>query len=175
MSNEMYIERWNHQLRIPVPGSPILSVDEAAARYDRKEPFVVVDGTRGDDGSHQPQWVMGWAHTGARMSFLNLHGSVWRLIDYDARDGRLWRWKTVDYTYASDDRYYAVNACTQKITSKFDPDGTGYIDFDDKSKEVVDRARFESAPIVANFWMDWPEFGQWNGLTDPDYGFDMSQ
>ncbi len=175
MSNEMYIERWNFQLRKPVPRTPIFSVDEAVARYARHEPVLVVDGTSGDDGSHQPRWVMGLGRTGVRMSFLNLPGSVWRLIDYDARDGRLWRWKTVDYTYASDDRYYALNAPTQVITSKFEPDGTGYIDFDDKSKEVVDRARFESAPMVANFWMDWPEFGQWNGLTDPDYGFDMPQ
>ena len=67
------------------------------------------------------------------------------------------------------------NDTTQMFTSCFEPDGTGYIDFDDTSKEVVDRARFESAPLVANFWMDWPECGQRNGLTDPDYGFDTPQ
>ena len=57
----------------------------------------------------------------------------------------------------------------QTYTAKLEPDGTGYVDLSDKSKATVDRARLTDAP-VSGFWLDWPEFGHWEDLTNPDHG-----
>lgn len=54
-------------------------------------------------------------------------------------------------------------------TAEFEPDGNGYIEFKERSRRDVDVARMSEAPVSA-FWMDWPEFGDWGRLADPDYG-----
>lgn len=167
----LYVERWNDLRRKPVKGYSWLSPEEAAERYaTRRGDLALVDGTRGDDGEHHPRWVIGVAHNGIRVQFFTPRGgSVWRTVDYDARDERLWRWITAEYTYADDDRFHPEFESVQTYTAKLEPDGTGYVDFNDKSKATVDRARLTDAP-VAGFWLDWPEFGHWEDLANPDYG-----
>lgn len=96
-------------------------------------------------------------------------GSVWRSIDYDVRDGRLWRWITTEYIYPDDSTFYWLNEHIHMYTAEFEPDGTGYVEFREKSRSDVDVARMTEAP-VSGFWTDWPQFGNWDLLADPDYG-----
>ena len=125
---------------------------------------------RDADGRPRPAWAFGVGFRGVRVQFFTPGGgSIWREVDYDLRDGRLWRWVTTEYVYPDDERFYRRNRSTRIDTAKLEPDGTGFVDFNDKSKSTVDRARLTDAP-VSGFWLDWPEFGHWEDLTNPDYG-----
>jgi hypothetical protein len=169
----LYVTAWNDMTRKPLGGGHRwLDVDEARGRYDvSHERIEVVEASRRD---HLDRPVPAWTiylrrDVGARVQFYTDAGSTWRLIDYDLIDGRLWRSVTADYIYADDDRRHDFFEATQKVTSKFGPDGTGTIDIDDKSEPEVARARLSDAP-VSGFWLDWPPFGQWDELSDPEYG-----
>lgn len=167
----LYVERWNERRREPILGFSWLSVREAAARYAfKREDLDVLDGTRGADGRLRPRWAMAVAHNGVRVRFFTPGGgSIWRSTDYDARAGRLWRWSTTEYVYADDEIFHRQSESTHKYTAQFEPDGTGFVEFTDRGKPTVDVARMTEAP-VSGFWMDWPEFGEWDLLADPDYG-----
>ncbi|MBO3095619.1 hypothetical protein [Cellulomonas dongxiuzhuiae] len=177
----LYVGRWNVTLRQPIPGFGWLRPEEAALRYAYKQgdltladrakgDLAVVDGTRDAEGQLRPRWVIGVGHTGVRVRFFTPGGgSIWRSTDYDAREGRLWRWITTEYVYPDDDTFHRQSESTHKYTAKFEPDGTGFVEFTDRSKPTVDVARMTEAP-VSGFWMDWPQFGQWDLLADPDYG-----
>ena len=167
----LYVERWNEMTRRPAGDFRWLSPEEAAQRYeDKREDLAVVDGTRGSSGELRPRWVIGVAHNGVRVRFFTPGGgSIWRSTDYDAREGRLWRWITRGYVYANDDTYHWQNQSTHMYTARFEPDGTGSVEFKDKAKPTVEVARMTEAP-VSGFWMDWPQFGEWGLLADPDYG-----
>lgn len=177
----LYVERWNEMTRRPAGDFRWLSPREASQRYAYKRGDLsladvgrgdldVLDGTRDADGQLRPRWAIGVGHTGVRVQFFTPGGgSIWRSTDYGAREGRLWRWVTTEYAYADDDAFHRRNEAVHKYTAKFEPDGTGFVEFKDKSKPTVDVARMSEAP-VSGFWMDWPEFGHWDLLADPDYG-----
>lgn len=170
----VYVERWHERRREPVLGFRWLSVEEAEERYrtrTRTGELNIVDALlRDPDGRPRPRWAIGVGMRGVRVRFFTPgSGSISREVDYDDRDGRLWRWITVEYTYPDDERFYRLGQSVRFDTAKLEPDGTGYVDFNDKSKETVDRARLTDAP-VSGFWLDWPEFGQWDDLANPDYG-----
>jgi hypothetical protein len=166
----LYTLRWNAKRREPVPDSPWLDAEEAARLYAARDHFVAVDGARGPDGELRPRWVLGFGRRGVRAEFFTPGGgSVEQSTDYDDRDGRLWRWITVRYVYPDDTRFHREFDSVAMYTAEFEPDGTGYVDFTEKSKDTVDRARMTDAP-VSGFWLDWPEFGRWQDLTDRDYG-----
>jgi len=106
---------------------------------------------------------------GVRAQYFAAHGgSIEQSADYDDRDGRLWRWITIRYIYPEDARFYEEFECSAMYTAHFEPDGTGYIDFEE-GKDTVDRARMTDAP-VSGFWLDWPAFGHWQDLADNNYG-----
>lgn len=171
----LYAGRWNEHLRKPVKGYDWLTVEDAAARYAAREAFVAVDGTRAPDGELRPGWVLGFGRQGVRARFFTPNGgSIEQSTDYDDRDGRLWRWITVRYLYPDDSRFYREFESVAMYTAEFEPDGTGHIDFEEKSKDTVDRARMTDAP-VSGFWLDWPRFGQWEDLADRDYGVPPEQ
>lgn len=179
----IYVERWHERRREPILGFRWLTAEDAEERYRRRrgDPDVAEGAGRGDlnvvdaavrdaDGRPRPRWALGVGFRGVRVRFFTPGGgSIWREVDYDAREGRLWRWNTVEYVYPDDEHFYGQNKSTRIDIAKFEPDGTGYVDFNDKSKPTVDRARMTDAP-VAGFWLDWPEFGHWQDLANPDYG-----
>lgn len=166
----LYVGRWNTKLRRPIPGFDWLSPEEAARRYTSKRgDLAVVEGYRDSDGDLRPRWVIGVAHNGARVRFFTPGGSIWRSTDYDAREGRLWRWITTEYAYADDDSFHRQNESVHMYRAKFEPDGSGFVEFTDVAISTVEVARMTEAP-VSGFWMDWPEFGEWDLLADPDYG-----
>ena len=165
----LYAERWNEVRRTAIRDS-WLTENEARRRHIEGELFLAIDARRDDVGELRPRWVMGIGRSGVRVQFFTPGGgSIRRLIDYDARDGRLWRWITIDYVYPDDETFHEQFECRTMYTSSFEPDGTGTVDIDDKAKPMVDRARLTDAP-VAGFWMGWPEFGHWDQLADPEYG-----
>jgi hypothetical protein len=171
----LYAGRWNERLRKPIKGHDWLSAEEAAQRYAARAEFVAVDATRGPDGELRPRWVLGFGARGVRARFFTPGGgSIEQTTDYDDRDGRLWRWITRRYLYPDDARFYGQSESVAMYTAEFDPDGTGYIDFTEKGKPAVDRARMTDAP-VSDFWLEWPEFGRWDDLADRDYGVPPEQ
>ncbi len=165
----LYAGRWNERLRKPIKGFDWITPEEAERRYAAREDFVAVDGTVGPDGELRPRWSLGFAEGVRARFFTPGGGSIEQSTDYDARDGRLWRWITRRYVYPDDSRFYSRSECVAMYTAEFQPDGTGVIDFEEQAKDTVDRARMTDAP-VSGFWLDRPEFGHWHDLADRDYG-----
>ncbi|WP_448058443.1 hypothetical protein [Cellulomonas hominis] len=114
------------------------------------------------------RWVMGF-HPGVRVQFFTPAGSVWRLIDYDNVDGRLFQQANVTYTYPDGTRRYRMGESTILVSARFKPDGSGSIEINDKSQPTVQRTRFKDADF-STFWMDWPAFEDWDQLANPDFG-----
>lgn len=81
----------------------------------------------------------------------------------------MWRWITTEYVYPDDEAFHPEFESTHMYTARFEPDGTGSIEFREESQQTVDVARMTEAP-VSGFWMDWPQFGEWDQLADPDHG-----
>jgi len=168
----LYTTEWNDWTGHPMPGHRWLEEGEARAIYEGCTSMLeVVDAAVRDEARvPRARWVLGLSPSGrVRAQFFTPAGSIWRSTDYDVVDGRLWRWISRDYTYMDDSVRHGRSEATFQIASEFRPDGTGTIDFIDKSKPDVDRARLTEAP-VSRFWMDRPVFGQWDQLADPDYG-----
>lgn len=160
----LYTPRFNTTRKYPTPGSDWIDETAAAQRYDDGRELVAVDPTR-VDGELHPAWSIGFGAGGARVRFYTPGGSIRRTITYDLRDGRYWRWTTTDYTYPDDTRAYRLGDAVSRVTSMFEPDGTGTVDLPRENE----RATLEDAP-VHGFWMDRPRFGHWDDLVDPEYG-----
>ncbi|GAA4625852.1 hypothetical protein [Cellulomonas oligotrophica] len=103
--------------------------------------------------------------------FLDEHGTRKRSVDYDWRDGRLWRWITTDFEYPDDSRRYRVDRATRVIKAKFEPNGNARVEIRDRiaSPNEKDVVTAEEVP-VQGFWLDRPPFGEWSDLLNPDYG-----
>ena len=103
--------------------------------------------------------------------FLDEHGSQKRAIDYDWRDGHLWRWITTSFVYPSGDRRYRMDQAIETTASTFEPSGDGRVEIHDKvaSPRAKGFLTVEDAP-VQGFWLDRPEFGEWDDLLNPLYG-----
>ncbi|WP_182113856.1 MULTISPECIES: hypothetical protein [unclassified Actinotalea] len=168
----LYTTRWNELTREPVGGHRWLSEEEAHRAFESGKGIIeVVDAAARDaDGTPRPRWVIGTSANGrARVRFFTPGGSVWRNIDYDEIDGRLWRWISVTYTYPDLDNRYMQGQALQIVKEKFQPDGTGTVRHDVKTEPEVDVYTMSDVP-VAGFWLDRPRFGDWAALTDPEYG-----
>ena len=123
-------------------------------------------------GDPQYRWVLGFSASDnptVRAQFFTPSRSLWRLIDYNNIDGRLWRWITLDYSYPDDSRRYSQFECTALYTSVFNPDGTGVVKINDKSAPEISQTTVSDAP-VDGFWLDFPQFGDWANLSNPEYG-----
>lgn len=165
----LYAGRWNERLRKPIKGFGWITPEEAERRYAVRADLVAVDGTVGPDGELRPRWSLGFAEGVRARFFTPRGGSIEQSTDDDARDGRLWRWITRRYAYPDDVRFYSRSECVALYTAELQPDGTGFIDVKEKTKNTVDRARTTDAP-VSGFWLDRPEFGHCRDLADPDDG-----
>lgn len=49
------------------------------------------------------------------------------------------------------------------------PDGTGFLTINDKSRPTVERLSIDQIDVSGN-WLDYPAFGDWHVLLDPDFG-----
>lgn len=165
-----YTTRWVSKVRKPFPGHSWLTDEEARGAYASKTGLDVVDAVSSDaDGNPIPRWVIGAGASGRiRVSFFTPGGSNWRTIDYDAIDGRLWRWICWTYVYPDQDTRYRLTEATRVIKEEFRPDRTGSVQFDERDG-LLNKATFTDAP-VDGFWLDRPAFGDWTNLANPDYG-----
>lgn len=169
----LYTTKWNDLTRRPIAGHRWLSTQEAQAAWDAGAAVGIeaVDAAHRDpDGVPLPRWVLGGAATGGiRVQFFTPGGSIHRSTDFDDRDGRLWRWISVNYIYPDQTNRYFEPDCLEMITEEFNPDGTGRISYDIKTEPTVTVHNLTGAP-VHGFWLDRPPFGHWTDLTNPDYG-----
>jgi hypothetical protein len=169
----LYTGRWSDQTRLPFPG--VGWYDEARARtiYDERSEFMcVVDASErlADDRPRQ-RWVVGVSETGGfRCAFFTPAGTLYREIDYDPLDGRLWRATTLDYRYPDGEGYSlsAVESLGHTI-ARFFPDGSGTVRYAESGNPVGEEVDLHDAP-VSSFSLDRPSFGDWSRLSDPEYG-----
>lgn len=179
-----YTTEWNRITRRPIAGHTW--IDEARARdlYDGMKGLDVVDAETVDDtGVPVQRWVLGIGTSGRiRASFFTLYNTIWRQVDWNWIDGRLWRWTTVDYTYPTQDRKWRQGEATSTVQSTVLPDGTGHLLTVDPAKPRDEQRHY--ADLIGRssdtYWLDRPVFGDWAALADPGpsayevAGFDRS-
>jgi hypothetical protein len=186
-SSYAYLGRWNDWLNKPVSDESWIDEDEARRRYETEPAaFEIVPATlrseldRLDLAQSEsprtpvdpPRWVIRVsAGSGYRfkVTFLNRAGSVWRSIDYKQIAGRLFKDGVWEYTYPDEDRLYPQDRSLVTMQGIFNPDGSGSAMINDKSSPTIDRLSMDQVD-VSGHWMDVPAFGEWELLTDPDYG-----
>lgn len=168
--NVLYTTQWNDFTRRPVMRHRWLTEAEAREAFNGEEGVEVVDAVSRDaDGNPIPRWVIGGGASGRiRVRFFTPGGSNWRTTDYDAIDGRLWRWICITYVYPDQDTRYDLTQATRVIREEFRPDRTGSVQFDERDG-LLHKATITDAP-VDGFWLDRPAFGDWTNLANPDYG-----
>ena len=168
-----YTTRWNAKTGRPVAEHRWLDETEAREAFAAHSLEVVrVVKRRESDGAVRAMWVMGLAYkAGVRVQWLNGKHSVWRLNDYQWLDGRLFRRVTVDYGYPDADRRYGLSECTAMRELVVLPDGSGHAVQDLKSEPTRLVAKFTDYRTY-NLWIDYPEFGDWESLADPNFGID---
>jgi len=172
-----YLGRWNYSLHKPVPDESWITEDEARSGLEagviRCDIVPAEVYTRRDETPRPSSpWVItafGGGATGFSVNFLTQHGSIRRIVDYDNVDGRLFMGSVIDYTYPDDARWYAQYDCTQLFYGILKPDGTGFLTINDKSRPTVERLSIDQIDVSGN-WLDYPAFGDWHVLLDPDFG-----
>ena len=166
-----YCTRWNDLTRRPIAGCEWISEGQARDRFERNEFIDIVESsTIGSDGLVYPRWVMGIAGLrgvagGARLEFHDGQGSVWRAVDYQIVQGRLFRSNVVDLVYSSDQQRWEMDQAIRGVEVTVDTDGTCAVESweasgDQKLTEI-------SGLGVSGHWLDVPEFGDWDALADP--------
>ena len=166
----LYTDRWNDITRRPALGHEWLDVDTASSRYQSTTGIDVVDAPdRDTQGVPRPRWVLGIGTSGrVRASFYTPAHSLWRQIDYDWTEGRLWRWITVDYTYPNDTDTFTEDEAVLDVQAEVRPDGTGDLAVVDRSTTPMRRLVTEFVGMARDtYWIDVPEFGNWAGLANP--------
>lgn len=168
--NVLYTIRWNDITRRPAADHEWIGADSARTLAGEGEWLEAVDATEVDaEGLPVPRWVIGFQIPGRiRVIFYNRSTSVWRQIDWDLIDGRLWQWITVDYAYADDVQQWSEGDAVSSCYTKVNPDGSGWIRVLTRGpgpKRKV-RARL-SGRASSGRWVDLPDFGDWAELTRP--------
>jgi hypothetical protein len=172
-----YLGRWNYKLNKPILGEEWISEEEARRAYEeRTRMFDIVAAEIAQRQTEQPRPTPAWVltsfadgPTAFNATFVNRVGSIWRIIEYDNQDGRLFKATVLEYTYPDETHRYRQDECTMLLTGGFNPDGTGSLTVNDKSKPTIDRLSMDQVD-VSRHWMDRPEFGNWEHLTDPEFG-----
>ena len=164
-----YCTRWNDVTRRPIAGYEWIDDGEALRRFECDEFIDVVDSADvDDDGLPLPRWVIGVSgpRNGARVQFLDKNGSIWRTVDYQVVDGRLFRTRISDKTYPDDQQRWDLNESTHTADLIVNPDGSG--DIETRTRATGERSITEFAGLdVSAHWLDIPEFGDWDALTEP--------
>lgn len=160
-----YCTRWNDLTRRPIAGYEWIDADHARGLRTRHEFFDVVDAETIEDGLPRPRWVI---HTSASfgVDFFDVHGSIWRTVVYRWTDERLWRLTTTDYTYPDGEQRWDLPDATSEVEASVLPDGTGQLIVDDATAGTKSFSEFNVHDVPSR-WLDVPEFGDWDALTDP--------
>ncbi|TFH68202.1 hypothetical protein [Cellulomonas sp. HD19AZ1] len=83
----------------------------------------------------------------------------------------LWRHATIDLDYPDGERYYHRVRSTRRRKAPFEPDGHVRVEITDKTVDPGTRDVFTNDDMtVQSFWMTHPNFGEWDELTDPEFG-----
>ena len=170
MQEVLYTTRWNQLTRRPTLGHAWVSPQEAAALYAGDAGIDVVDaGRRDPDGTPRPVWVIGASPgIGFRVQLFTPGGAVARLVDWQWRDGRLWRQTSSDYLYPDEHTAYRMAEATMIIGTYTHTDGAATLELVDESGQAHVT---EFADVVTEaFWVDVPEFGDWGPLVDATLG-----
>lgn len=167
----LYTTSWNNLTRRPIAGHEWVEPARARELYESFADLTIVDAaTRDQDGVPAPRWVIGTGTSARfRVQFFDANTTLWRLVDYDWIDERLWRWITYDYTYADLTRQRLVNDAIGTHKSAVKPDGTGTlttITTDGNSRPTRQATKF-AGRAREDYWLDRPAFGHWSTLTDP--------
>jgi hypothetical protein len=126
-----YTTRWNDLTNRPSADHDWIDEGQARDRFERNEFIDVVESsTIGSDGLVYPRWVMGIAGLrgvagGARLEFHDGQGSIWRAVDYQIVQGRLFRSNVADFAYSTDRQRWEMSEATAGVEVTVDPDGTG--------------------------------------------------
>jgi hypothetical protein len=170
-----YVEQWNDMTNSPIGGATWISEDVARDRYRAKR-FDVVPGSAREGQRHDPPIAVPWVVTAWSEGvsaftsvFYTPGGSVRRTIEWKDEGDRIFKWIVVDYTYADDTQRHSEWECAMIVKGKFNPDGTGTLTINDKSKPTVDRLSMDQVDVSGN-WLDRPAFGEWGPLMDPGAG-----
>lgn len=160
-----YCTRWNDLTRRPIAGYEWIEADRARELRARHEFFDVVDAETIEEGLPRPRWVI---HSSASfgVDFLDVQGSIWRTVIYRWTDERLWRSTTTDYTYPDGEQRWDLPDATLEVEAAVLPDGTGQLIVDDANAGTKSVSEF-NVHDVSSRWLDVPEFGDWDTLTDP--------
>ena len=166
-----YCTRWNDLTRRPIAGYEWINERQARDRLERNEFIDVVESsTIGSDGLVNPRWVMGIAGLrgvagGARLEFHDGQGSIRRAVDYQIIQGRLFRSNVVDFAYSTDQQRWEMGQAIAGVEVTVDPDGTGTVERWEASgdQELTEFTGLD----VSGHWLEVPEFGDWDALTDP--------
>jgi hypothetical protein len=176
MSNDYaYVEQWNDMTNSPIADKEWISEDVARNRYGSRRfdvvPRFVQDGQDQDPRIPAPWVLTAWGEgvTAFKSVFYTPGGSVGRVTQWKDEGDRIFRWIIVDYAYADDDTPHRLSDSIMIVRGKFNPDGTGTLTIDDKSKPTVDRLSMDQVDVSGN-WLDRPSFGEWEPLIDPGAG-----
>lgn len=170
-STVFYTTDWNLITRRPTADHDWIDEGRAKNLYVDMLGLDVVDAAEVDgDGIPRQRWSLGIGTSGRiRASFFTPQNTLWRQVDWNAIDGRLWRWVTVDYTYPTETQTWAQDEWVRKVEATVEPDGQGDILTVDPSKPAAERRQYTdfSGRARDSYWLDRPEFGDWRDLADP--------
>jgi hypothetical protein len=166
-----YTTRWNDLTNRPSADHDWIDEGQARDRFERNEFIDVVESsTIGSDGLVYPRWVMGIAGLrgvagGARLEFHDGQGSIWRAVDYQIVQGRLFRFNVADFDYSTDQQRWEMSEATAGVEVTVDPDGTGTVE---RWEAGGDQELTEFTGLdVSDHWLEVPAFGDWDALADP--------
>jgi hypothetical protein len=179
-----FTTRWNAMTSQPIEGHEWISEDQARQLVAGNEFVDVVDFTvTDDDGVDRPRWVIGITSLrgvagGARVEFYDVHGTCWRVVDYDLLEGRLWRSSVTDrhyqagipapddFTSSLDTQRWKTDEAIRTERATVNPDGTGVLKIRDRTTGEKSLTNLSGLDVAAH-WLDVPVFGDWDALTDP--------
>lgn len=166
-----YTTGWNRLTRRPVADHEWITAGEARDLYEQFAGLDVVDAAVVDpNGVPQQRWVVGIGTSGGvRVSFFDAHNTIWRQVDWDLIDGRLWRWITIDYSYPNQAQTWRQGDAINSVETHVRPDDTGKIVVHDRRKPRSEGRRVTrlSGRSLDTYWLERPVFGDWGTLVDP--------
>ena len=71
-----------------------------------------------------------------------------------------------DYTYPDGEQHWDLADAMLEVEASALPDGTGQLIVDDATAGMKSVSEFNVHDVLSR-WLDEPEFGDWDALTDP--------
>lgn len=174
-----YLGAWNDWLNKPILDEGWFDEVEARARYESmREHFEVVPYAVFECQSQGPRPGTPWTvrfysegDTRFKSTFFDDYGSIYRVIWYALVDERLFKSEITEYTYDynHDPGRRDEDECVLITNGLFRPDGTGTLRINNKSEPTIQQLSIDQIDVSAH-WLDIPEFGHWDQLSNPSFG-----